>query len=289
MQDNAYSVAHSPDADDVFMYYALNFGWVSCPYKLESKALDIESLNVAALESTYDISAISFSLYPHIKQDYALLRTGVSFGEGYGPKMIKRKGSSLKSNFKVALSGANTTNALLFKIAYPKARIIYLNFLDIEEAVLSGQVDAGVLIHESILTFDETRLEVERFIWDIWQELTGSDLPLPLGGMALRRSIPLNKAIVLEDALTKAVKVALHFKPLLSKMLIAQNLVRVSEKDLDTYLNLYANENSCTLSELQLRAINKLYEIGYKHGFYKEQVDVNKFLIPREYETLRKS
>ena len=107
---------------------------------------------------------------------------------------------SLKKNFKVALSGEFTTNALLFKIAYPDARIVYKNFLEIEKAVLEDEVDAGVLIHESILGFSDA-LTVEREIWDIWKELCKEELPLPLGGMALRRSIPLHRAILCEKAL----------------------------------------------------------------------------------------
>ena len=146
-------IAHSPDADDIFMYYAIKFGWVGMQgVSFENIALDIETLNEAALKGEYDIAAISFALYPHIKDEYAPLRTAVSFGEGYGPKLIKRKGTQLKRNFKVALSGKYTTNAMLFRIAYPDARITYMNFLEIEDAVKSGKVDAGVLIHESILT-----------------------------------------------------------------------------------------------------------------------------------------
>ncbi len=161
------TVAHSPDADDIFMFYAIKFGWVGMDgVQFDNLALDIETLNVKALENVYDISAISFGLYPLIKDEYALLKTAVSFGEGYGPKLIKKKRVKLKRNFKVALSGKYTTNALLFKIAYPDARIIYKNFLEIEQAVLDGEVDAGVLIHESILTYHDS-LEVEKEIWDI--------------------------------------------------------------------------------------------------------------------------
>lgn len=120
---------------------------------------------------------------------------------------LSRKRNNFKKNFKVALSGEFTTNALLFKIAYPMARITYMNFLDIEQAVLNGDVDAGVLIHESILTYNDA-LEVERELWDIWQELAGKELPLPLGGMCLRRSLPLHAAIDYEQTLIKAVHVA---------------------------------------------------------------------------------
>ncbi len=282
-------IAHSPDADDIFMYYAIKFGWVGMDgVKFENIAEDIQTLNEKALAGMYEIAAISFALYPHIREEYALLRTAVSFGDGYGPKIIKKKGAKLKRNFKVALSGAHTTNAMLFRIAYPDARITYMNFLEIEEAVLSGKVDAGVLIHESILTYD-SELEVEREMWDIWQELAGEELPLPLGGMAIMRSIPLNKAIEYEATLTKAVRVAREHKAKLSEMLLERNLVRIDAQTLDKYLELYANDDSVSLNELQYKAINKLFEIGYKHGFYDVLVRAEDFMIPTEYKELRNS
>lgn len=280
------SLAHSPDADDIFMYMAVNFGWVGAEFDFQSYALDIQTLNEKALQNEFSVSAISFALYPLIADEYALLRTAVSFGEGYGPKLIRRKNSTLKRNFKVALSGANTSNALLFRIAYPQARIVYKNFLEIENAVLCGEVDAGVLIHESILEFDEN-LCVEAEIWDIWRELAGQNLPLPLGGMALRRSLPLTTAIELEKILTKAVKLANDNKELLSKMLIERNLIRVDEAKLNRYLNLYANENSISMNEIQLKALDKLFELGYTHKFYDKLIKASDFLIPNEYEALR--
>ncbi|CZE45955.1 menaquinone biosynthesis family protein [Campylobacter geochelonis] len=281
------SVAHSPDADDIFMYMAIKFGWVDSKIlKFSNTADDIQTLNEAALKGIYDVCAISFALYPLIADEYALLRTAVSFGEGYGPKLIKKKNTILKPNFKVALSGAHTTNALLFRVAYPKARVVYKNFLDIENAVLSGEVDAGVLIHESILDFND-ELCVEREIWDIWVELSGGKLPLPLGGMALRRSLPITDAIECERVLTKAVDVANTHKQVLSKMLLERNLVRVDDKKLEIYLGLYANDNSVSMNELQLNAANKLFEIGYKHGFYPKSVDAFSSLVPTEYMDFR--
>lgn len=282
-------IAHSPDADDIFMYYAIKFGWVSMEgTHFDNIAKDIQTLNVDALDGVYDIVAISFALYPHIKEEYAPLRTAVSFGEGYGPKVIKKKGTNLKRNFKVALSGKHTTNAMLFRIKFPDARITYMNFLDIEQAVLDGVVDAGVLIHESILTYND-ELEVEIEMWDIWQELAGDELPLPLGGMAIRRSLPLNKAIDYEATLTKAVQVARDHKDRLSKMLIERDLVRIDAQTLDKYLELYANDESITLSDIQYKAIDKLFEIGYKHGFYDSEVKIQDYLIPTEYSELRNS
>lgn len=280
------SLAHSPDADDLFMYMAVKFGWVGNEFDFESCALDIQTLNEKALANEFAVSAISFALYPLIADEYALLRTAVSFGEGYGPKLVRLKNKPLKRNFKVALSGAHTSNALLFRIAYPQARVVYKNFLNIENAVLCSEVDAGVLIHESILEFDE-KLCVEAELWDIWCELAKDDLPLPLGGMALRRSMPLTTAIKVEQILTKAVQIADSNKAILSKMLMERGLIRVDEAKLDKYLSLYANKNSVSMSEIQLKAIDRLFELGFKHKFYDKLIKAGDYLIPSEYENLR--
>jgi len=289
MEKKEITVAHSPDADDIFMFYAIKFGWVDITdTKFNNLADDIESLNIASLNGVYDICAISFGVYPLIKDDYALLKTAVSFGEGYGPKVIKKKGSTLKRNFKVALSGKYTTNALLFKIAYPEAKITYMNFLEIENAIETGIVDAGVLIHESILTYSDN-LEVEREIWDIWCELSGGGLPLPLGGMAIRRSIPLNNSIKYENSLIKAVDVVNKNPKIFQKMLIERDLIRVDSDTLDDYLKLYANDDSIQMSELQYKALDKLFEIGYENGFYKNKIISTDYTIPTEYQEIRNS
>ena len=282
-------LAHSPDADDIFMYYAIKFGWVDTKgYEFANIGLDIETLNVEAIKGTYDVSAISFGMYPLIKEEYALLRTAVSFGEGYGPKLIRRKDKELKRNFKVALSGKYTTNAMLFRIYYPDARPVYMDFLEIENAVVAGEVDAGVLIHESILDFDKS-LEVEKELWDIWVELAGTDLPLPLGGMAVRRSLPLNRAIDIENILIDGVKVANDRKEELCTKLEDDNLVRISSDMLKKYLDMYASDESVELSELQLKALDTLYMLGFKHGLWDAPIKTEDCLIPKEYEALRNS
>jgi 1,4-dihydroxy-6-naphthoate synthase len=269
------------------MYYAIKFGWINCGDVIfENIAEDIETLNQKVLNNSYDISAISFALYPKIKNEYALLNTAVSFGDGYGPKLIKLKTTKLKQNFTVALSGENTTNALLFKIAYKDAKIIFMNFLDIEKAVIDKKVDAGVLIHESILTYD-SKLVVEREIWDIWCELINCEAPLPLGGMAIKRSIPINRAIFYEEVLTKATKIAHFSKTIISKMLLERGLIRVDEDKLSKYLDMYANSNSIALNDKQIDSLNLLYKLGYKHKIYKDEIDIRDYFIPNEYAKIR--
>jgi 1,4-dihydroxy-6-naphthoate synthase len=217
-----------------------------------------------------------------------MLRTAVSFGDGYGPKLIKLKNKKLKRNFKVALSGKYTTNGMLFRLKYPEAKIVYMNFLDIEKAVLNQEVDAGVLIHESILDFDSS-LEVEAEIWDIWQDFAKKELPLPLGGMAIRRSLPLNRAIEIEDILIKGVEVANNKKDELSKLLVEKNLVRIGDRLLDRYLDMYASNDSITLSDIQIEALDRLWEIGFENRVYDTLIKTKDYLIPKEYKALRES
>ena len=280
-------LAHSPDADDIFMYYAIKFGWVETDnLQFENIALDIETLNQEALKGTYDVTAVSFGAYPFLKDDYALLRTAVSFGYGYGPKLIRREDKSLKRNFKVALSGEYTTNAMLFRLYYPDARVVYMDFLEIEKAVVDGEVDAGVLIHESILDFDPC-LKVEKEIWDIWVELAKKELPLPLGGMAIRRSLPLTRALEIEDILIDGVKVANSKKDELCKRLEDDNLVRISDKMLNKYLDMYASDESVELSDIQIEALDRLFEIGFENELFSSLLKTEDYLIPREYKELR--
>ena len=288
------TVAHSSDADDIFMYAPISFGWVSHPnLRFASVDDDIQTLNENAKNNAYEVCAISFALYPKIAKEYALLRTAVSFADGYGPRLIKQKDKPLKKYFKVALSGEDTTNAMLFKVRYPNAKIIYMNFLEIQDAVIDGVVDAGVLIHEDILNIDE-RLEIADNIFSIWEELCAKykaeRLPLPLGAMVIKRSLPLTDAILVEKLLTKAVKVATDFKAFLSFMLRDKGLVRVNKEDLDTYLSMYANEDSIELNDKQKKAIELLYKIGFDYKMYNFSIThIEDFFVPREYEELRNS
>jgi 1,4-dihydroxy-6-naphthoate synthase len=143
-----------------------------------------------------------------------------------------------------------------------------------------------VLIHESILP-DHESFEGERERWDLWLELSGGGLPLPLGGMAVRRSLPITRAIEYEDVLTKAVEVAHKNEKLLSKMLLERDLIRVDAEKLERYLELYANEDSISMSDKQLDAIDKLFELGFNAGYYPEKLMVRDYLVPKEYYDYR--
>jgi 1,4-dihydroxy-6-naphthoate synthase len=161
-----------------------------------------------------------------------------------------------------------------------------MDFLQIEEAVVRGEVDAGVLIHESILDFDES-LVVEKEIWDIWRELAGEGLPLPLGGMAIRRSLPLNRALDIERILIRGVEVANERKEELCARLEKEQLVRISDTMLEKYLDMYASDDSIELSALQLEALDRLYRLAYERGEIECPISTADYLLPREYDALR--
>jgi len=284
-----YKVAHSPDSDDLAMFAPIRFGWVEIgkgKISLSADQLDIETLNRNSLEGVYDITAISFGVYPFIVREYALLRTAVSFGYGYGPKLIKKRNKRLKRRFKVGLSGPFTTNGLIFKIAYPEARPIYLPFNKIEEAVISGKVDAGVVIHESILTLSE-EVVVERELWDVWVELIGDELPLPLGGMAIRRSIPLLSAIEIEEGLKKGVEIANRFRQRLIETLQSVEKIKIEKELLNRYLEMYAGTKAVEMGEEELKALNFLYQLGMQQKLLPSIGEVRNYLIPRNYRKFR--
>src|SRR5438309_7625572 len=183
-------LAHSPDSDDAFMFYALATHKLATPgYKYTHILSDIQSLDEAALSETYAVTAISFAAYPVIRDKYILLDCGASFGEGYGPIVVSTK--SLKpaelAGKRIAVPGLKTSAYLSLKLYEPNFEPVVMPFDKIIDAVQKDLVEAGLLIHEGQLFFPKMGLHrvVDLGIW--WQELTG--LPLPLGGNAVRRAL----------------------------------------------------------------------------------------------------
>ena len=185
------TVAHSPDADDAFMFHALANGKIDTGDLTFAHTLqDIESLNHWAAEERFDVTALSFHGYAYRADRYLLLPCGASFGEDYGPKVIARRAYSRDelAGVTVAVPGALTTAALTLQLYLPGARTTILPFDEVLPAVESGQVDAGVIIHEGQLTYADSGLvqHVDLGVW--WKAETG--LPLPLGGNGIRRALP---------------------------------------------------------------------------------------------------
>src|ERR1700730_1270530 len=183
-------LAHSPDSDDAFMFYALATGKVRLPgVKFNHVLSDIESLNQAARNEVYDVTAISFYAYTFVADKYVLLDCGASFGEGYGPIVVSShpiKKNDLAGR-KIAVPGTLTTSYLTLKLFEPNVETVTIPFDKILDAVQSKEVEAGLLIHEGQLLFSQIGLHRVVDLGQWWQETTG--LPLPLGGNAIRRSL----------------------------------------------------------------------------------------------------
>jgi 1,4-dihydroxy-6-naphthoate synthase len=184
------TVAHSPDSDDAFMFYGLASGAVMTgDIEVEQLLADIETLNRAALEGRYEVTAVSFHAYAHLAERYALLPHGASMGDGYGPIVVVRDdGPRSLDGVTVAIPGTLTSAWLALQLYRPGVAHAVMPFDQILEAVRDGEVEAGLLIHEGQLTYAEEGLRnlIDLGVW--WRDRTGG-LPLPLGGNIIRRDL----------------------------------------------------------------------------------------------------
>ena len=184
-------VAHSPDSDDAFMFYALANNLIDTgSLRFEHVLSDIETLNKKAFEGTYEVTAVSIHAYAHLDDRYALLGSGASMGDGYGPVLVAREpvtGAKL-ALMKVAIPGRLTSAALALKMWNPSLQTVILDFDAIMPAVESGEVDAGVVIHEGQLTWQDEGFAKIVDLGEWWAQETGG-LPLPLGGNVIRRDL----------------------------------------------------------------------------------------------------
>jgi 5,8-dihydroxy-2-naphthoate synthase len=183
-------IAHSPDSDDAFMFYGLATGQVpSNGFEIEHVLSDIETLNVAAFNGTYDVTAVSFHAYAHLTDRYILLPHGASMGDRYGPVVVaKRDGPSSLKGVCVAVPGKLTTALLTLRLFDPAVDYVVVPFDQIQEKVHAGDVAAGLLIHEGQVTYAEEGLKKIVDLGEWWADRTGG-LPLPLGGNVIRRDL----------------------------------------------------------------------------------------------------
>jgi 5,8-dihydroxy-2-naphthoate synthase len=183
-------IAHSPDSDDAFMFYGLASGQVSSHgFHLEHVLSDIETLNRAAFEGKYEITAVSFHAYAHLTDKYLLLPHGASMGDRYGPIVVARNdGPSSVDGIRVAVPGELTTAFLTLKLFAPAVQHVVMPFDQIQDRVREGKVDAGLLIHEGQLTYADEGLKKIVDLGEWWADRTGG-LPLPLGGNVIRRDL----------------------------------------------------------------------------------------------------
>jgi 1,4-dihydroxy-6-naphthoate synthase len=270
-------VAHSPDSDDAFMFYALAEG------KIDTGALryvhelsDIESLNQRALRSELEVTAVSIHAYAYLWRDYALLGSGSSMGDGYGPRLVARRPPPADPRegtrgLRIAVPGKLTTAYLALKLYQPEFEAVVVPFDRIEAAVERGEVDVGLLIHEGQLTYADSGLHLWADLGAWWLEDTG--LPLPLGGNVIRRDLgPGIIAQIARDLRASIVYALEHRAPALAH---AKQYNRgIGDERTDTFVGMYVNQWTVDYGPRGRQAVQKLLDRGFEAGVIPERVAV---------------
>ena len=259
-------LAHSPDSDDAFMFYALATNKVRTDGLRFSHVLkDIETLNRAADEEVYDVTAISFAAYPYLRDKYMLLDCGASFGDGYGPLIVSlkpMKREDLKGS-RIAVPGLRTSAYLTLKLFEPSVEPVVVPFDKIVDAVKEGKVSAGLLIHEGQLMFPQAGLHRVADLGQWWKQET--KLPLPLGGNAIRRSLGTDVARRVSQAIRESVQYALDHRDV--ALDYAMQFARDMETELaDQFVGMYVNKWTLGYGEKGRKAVRELLRRGTDAG-----------------------
>ncbi len=260
------TVAHSPDSDDAFMFYGLATNKVRVPgLKFTHTLTDIETLNRKALECFYDVTAISFHAYPYLQDKYALMPSGGSVGEGYGPMIVSPKPLTLDEvrQVKIAVPGTMTTAYLSLKLFAPEVETEVVPFDQIIPQVLAGKFEAGLIIHEGQLTYSRSGLHKILDMGKWWRDLTG--LPLPLGGNAIKRSLGPELMASVCVALRDSIQYALdnRAEALEYAMQFARDL---DVQSADKFVGMYVNERTLDYGADGRDAVAKLLDMGFEKG-----------------------
>jgi 1,4-dihydroxy-6-naphthoate synthase len=271
-------VAHSPDSDDAFMFYALAADKLDTgDLRYVHELSDIESLNQRALRGELEVTAVSIHAYAYIWRRYALLGSGASMGDGYGPRLVSmrpRPGDPRAAlrGLRVAVPGLLTTAYLALKLYQPAVEQVVLPFDRIEEAVHRGEVDVGLLIHEGQLTYGDTGLHLWADLGDWWMEDTG--LPLPLGGNVVRRDLGDTVIRQIARDLRASIVYALeHRAPALAH---ARQFNRgIGDERTDTFVGMYVNRWTVDYGPTGRRAVQELLDRGHAAGIISERVRVD--------------
>jgi len=269
------TIAHSPDSDDAFMFYGLATNKVRAPgLRFTHTLCDIETLNRKAIEGIYDVTAISFHAYPYIQDHYALLPSGGSVGDGYGPMIVAQRAYSVSDikHKRIAVPGTLTTAYLVLKLFAPGIETDVVPFDQIIPQVLDGRQEAGLIIHEGQLTYDKAGLHriVDLGRW--WQKMTG--LPLPLGGNAIRRALGAGLVSAVNTALRDSIQYALeHREEALSyAMQFARDL---DTQTADRFVGMYVNERTLDYGPDGREAVVRLLDMGHKAGIIGPEARVD--------------
>lgn len=267
-------LAHSPDSDDAFMFYALATGKVRLPgVKFTHTLADIETLNQAAQKETYDVTALSFYAYAFLADKYVLLDCGASFGEGYGPIVVAahplKKGDL--AGRKIAVPGLLTTSYLTLKLFEPRVETVTMPFDRILDAVRAEEVEAGLLIHEGQLLYSQIGLHRVVDLGHWWQETT--KLPLPLGANAIRRSLGAQMGQKITRVIRDSVSYAFEHRD--AALNYALQFARDMDSALaDKFIGMYVNRWTLDYGEEGRTAVRELLARGAAVGLVPESFRV---------------
>lgn len=261
MKSKDLSLAFSPCPNDTFAFHAMVHGLVDTHgYRFDVTLTDVEELNTAAAMGAYDICKMSYSAYFGLCDKYVMLRSGSALGFNNGPLLVHAKDytptqDDLK-NFRIAIPGEHTTAALLLRSAFPELTdLTPVLFSDIEESVLNGTFDAGLLIHEGRFTYRSRGLKLIHDMGEYWQSNTG--LPIPLGGIAIKREL-IEDAAILNDILRSSIEYAFA-NPSASAAYVKENAQEMDPEVQRSHISLYVNDYSKDIGELGMRAVEALY------------------------------
>jgi 1,4-dihydroxy-6-naphthoate synthase len=273
------TVAHSPDSDDAFMFYGLASGAVHVPgVDVDQVLSDIETLNRAAFEGRYEVTAVSFHAYAHLLDRYALLPHGASMGDKYGPILVAKRplgtgtGPGSLKGIKVAVPGRLTSAFLTLQLYDPSFDFEVVPFDQIQQAVVDNTVDAGLLIHEGQLTYQNDGLVKIVDLGEWWFERTGG-LPLPLGGNVIRRDLGPETMATVSKMLHDSIAYALNHRA--DAVKYAQQFGRgLDARETDTFVGMYVNQLTLDYGVRGRAALERFFTEAFERGLIPERVPV---------------
>ena len=263
INNKVISLGFSTCPNDTFIFDAMVNGKIDTEgIVFEYIMEDVESLNKLAFSSRLDMTKISYSAFGFLVDKYVLLDAGSALGVNCGPLVVGLKNLNQDSidEAKVAIPGKYTTANFLFSLAFPKSNNkVEMVFSSIEDAVLNGEVDAGVIIHESRFTYKDKGLKQLMDLGSYWDELSG--LPIPLGGIAVKRSLPLELKEKLNRIMKRSVSFALE-NPHESSEFVKLHAIEMKNEVIQSHIDLYVNDYTVSLNEDGITAVKKLLNTG---------------------------
>ena len=276
MREHKLKLGFSPCPNDTFMFDAMVNGKTGAEWlEFDVVLADIETLNQQAIRNELDITKISFAAYLNLTEQYQLLNAGSALGNGVGPLLVAKSQFELSKlkDLKIAVPGVHTTANFLFSIFFPEAKNrIEIIFSEIEDAVLTGKSDAGVIIHENRFTYEQKGLKKICDFGEMWEQETGQ--PIPLGGIAVKRSLPEVLKQKIDRVLKRSIKYAFS-NPESSSGYVKQHAQEMDEEVTRKHIALYVNEYSVELGEKGKNAIETLFQKARDAGLInKERNDI---------------